>query len=71
MRWIKSGPPAACLVVLEDGDAVVDEDGRLRGLEVGPEVGGRPLHVDRRDLEADGLQLGQEVQVHEILLKLT
>ena len=57
------------LVVLEDGDAVVDEDGRLRCLEVGPEICGRPLHVDGRYLEADGLELGQEVQIHEVLLQ--
>ena len=33
-----------------------------------PEVWRRPLHVDCGDLEADGLELCQEVEVHEVLL---
>lgn len=33
-----------------------------------PEVSWRPLHVDSGDLERDGLQLSQQVQVHEVLL---
>ena len=56
------------LIVVEDGEAVIDEDGRLRGLKVGAEVVRRPLHVHRRDLEADGLELGEQVQVHKVLL---
>ena len=33
-----------------------------------PEIGRRPLHVHRCDLERDGLELRQEVEVHEVLL---
>ena len=56
------------LFVLEHGESVVDEDGRRRGFEVGAEVGRRLEHVHRRHLQADRLQLGQQVQVHEVLL---
>ena len=37
-----------------------------KGLE--PEVRRRLEHVDRRDLQRDGLQLCQQVQVHKVLL---
>ena len=33
-----------------------------------PEVRRGPLHVHCGNLEADGLELGQEVEVHEVLL---
>lgn len=33
-------------VVLENGETVVDQDRRMRGLEVGAEIGRRLLHVD-------------------------
>lgn len=56
------------LLVLEHGQAVVDEDGRRRRLEVGAEVGRRLQHVHRRHLEADRLQFGQQVQIHKVLL---
>ena len=39
------------LFVLEDGDTAVDQDRRLRGLEVRPEVDWRSLHVDRCHLK--------------------
>lgn len=55
-------------VVFKDGQAVVDQDGRGRGLKVTSEVGGRLQHVDRRDLEGDGLELCQQVQIHEVLV---
>lgn len=56
------------LVVLQDRQSVVDEDRRMRGLEVGAEIGRRLLHVHCSHLQADRLQLGEEVQVHEVLL---
>lgn len=58
------------LVVFEDGNAVIDEDWRLSGLKVRAKVGWGALHVDRGDLEADRLELGQEVEVHEVLLNI-
>lgn len=42
------------LVVLENGQAVVDEDWRMGGLEVGAEVGRRLLHVDGGHLVVKG-----------------
>lgn len=56
------------LVVLEYGVAAVDEDRGRRRLEVGAEVRWWLLHVDGRDLERDRLQLGQQVEIHEVLL---
>jgi len=56
------------LLVLENGQPVVNEDGRVCGLEIGAEIGRRLLHVHCRHLQADSLQLGQQVQVHEVLL---
>lgn len=38
------------LVVLQNGQTVVDENGRMGGLEVGAKVGRRLLHVDGGDL---------------------
>ena len=58
-------------VIVEDGDAVVEEDRRLRVTIFVPEIWGRLLHVHGRYLEADGFELSQGVQVHEILLQFT
>ena len=55
-------------LVFQNRHAAVDEDGRRRGLEIRAEVWRGFLHVDCRHLEADGLQFGQQVQIHEILL---
>ena len=46
------------------GWGVVDRPGE----GVVPEVRGRFEHVHRGDLEGDRLELGQQVQVHEVLL---
>lgn len=56
------------LLIFQDGQAVVDQDGRRSGLKVGPEIGRRLEHVHCRHFQADRLQLGQQVQVHKVLL---
>lgn len=56
------------LLILQDGKTVVDQDGRRCGLKVGPEIGWRFEHVNRRHFQTDGLQFSQKVEVHEIFL---
>ena len=56
------------LLVLEDGIAIVDEDGRRGRLEIGAEVRRRLLHINGRHLQRDRLQLGEQIQIHEVLL---
>ena len=47
------------LLILQDGHPGVYQDWRRSGIEVGAEVWRRLQHVDSRDLESNGLQLGQ------------
>lgn len=56
------------LFVFQDRIAVVDQDGRRRGLEVGAEVGRRFLHIHGSHFQRDRLQLRQKIQIHEIFL---
>ena len=39
-------------------------------LKVTSEVSRRPLHVDCGDLQGDGLELRQQVQIHEVFLRI-
>lgn len=47
------------LFVLQNGQPIVNEDGRVCGLKIGTEIGRRLLHIHRRHLQADRLQFGQ------------
>lgn len=55
-------------LIFQNRHTAMDEDGRRCRLEIRAEVWRGFLHVDGRHLEADGLQFGQQVQVHEIFL---
>jgi len=56
------------LLVLENRLAVVDENRRRCGLKIRAKVRRWFLHVDRRDFKRYCLELGEQVQVHEVLL---
>ena len=47
------------LLVLENGDPRVYQDGRRSGVKVGAEVWRRLQHIHGGDLESDGLKLSQ------------
>ncbi|CAN7988750.1 unnamed protein product, partial [Ixodes hexagonus] len=63
---------ALYLLILQDGAAPVNQDRRRRRVKVGAEVWRGLEHVHHgcpwAHLERDGLELSQEVQVHEVLL---
>lgn len=56
------------LLVLQYRVAVVDQDGRRGGLEIGAEIGWWLLHIHGGHLQRNRLQLRQKIQVHKILL---
>jgi len=55
-------------VIFQNCHPIVNQDWWLGCLKVTPEVSWRSLHVNRRDLQRDRLELGQQIQIHEIFL---
>lgn len=56
------------LLVFQYRIAVIDQDGRRGGLEIGAEIRRRLLHVHGGHLQRNRLQFCQEVQIHKIFL---